>query len=559
MKLQGFDLFTLLAYLAGMLAMGVYFSRRNTSTEEYFLGGRRFAGWVIGLSLVGTSISSITFLAYPADGFKAAWLRYLPNLMLPLAALMAVWVFIPVFRRHALTTAYEYLELRFGPGVRVYGALTFVLAQLVRISTILYLLALLIHEVSGLDPTWSVLVAGGFVAAYTVIGGIDAVIWTDVVQTVVLMAGGLIVLAVIVDALPGGLGQVLAVAGAHGKLSFADWQHGQSLPLGWDLSLLNKTGTMMLLLGLTGWLTEYASNQNVVQRYVAARSDREARKAVWICVLASLPIWAFYMFLGTALYVFYLQFPAPEVSEMLDGRRKAEQILPWFILRELPAGLTGIVVAAALAAAMSSLDSSINAIATVTINDIYRRFLHPAASDRHYLRVAFAVAALSSGLMMGGAVYILHADTRTLQDYATVLVSLFGGGLLGLYAVAFATDRCRGLVPWLGIAATVLFTAWTLAVSKGWVAASLPFDLYYTAILANAVMVSGILLGWGIKRALARRLAWNARRRPTRLPADTRADPSAPIRGYPAGCPSCAFFQSSVSWPAKPQSSSAIS
>src|SRR5690606_25315333 len=217
--------------------------------------------------------------------------------------------------------------------------------------------------------------------------------------------------------------------------------------------------------------------------------------------------WAFYMFLGTALYVFYLQFPAQEVTEMLDGTRKAEQILPWFILREMPVGLTGIVIAAALAAAMSSLDSSINAISTVSINDIYRRFLLPNADDRHYLRVAYGIATAASILMILGALYILKAETKTLQDYATILVSLFGGGLLGLYGVAFATSRFRGFIPWIGIAATLAFTGWTIAVSNGWLAVELPFDLYYTAIIANLVMVAGILLGWFVKRSLGRRRA----------------------------------------------------
>jgi SSS family solute:Na+ symporter len=504
MKLPLIDVFTLLLYLSGMLAIGVYFARRNTSTEEYFLGGRQFAGWVVGLSLVGTSISSVTFLAYPADGFKTAWLRYLPNLMLPLAALLAVRYFIPIFRRHNLTTAYEYLELRYGPGVRVYGAATFILAQLVRISTILYLLSLLIQEVTGLDSTWSVVIAGGFVALYTVIGGIEAVIWTDVIQTIVLMLGGVLMLVVIVQALPGGMGQVFDVARDTNKLSFADWNQGVSTPLTWDLSLLSKTGTMMLILGLTNWLTEYGSNQNVVQRYIAARSDGEARKAVWVCVLASLPIWAFYMFLGTALFVFYQQFPSVEAGQMLDGTRKAEEILPWFIVNEMPAGLSGIVIAAALAAAMSSLDSSINAISTVGINDIYRRFLRREAGDAHYLRVAHLIATASSVLMIVGALAILRADTTTLQDFGTILVSLFGGGLFGLYAIAFCTDRLRGLLPWVGIGATLLFTGWTIALSNGWLPGPAPFDLYYTTILANAVMVVGILLAWGLKRAMNR-------------------------------------------------------
>ncbi len=504
MKLPWIDLTTLVVYLLCVLSIGMYFSRRNKSTEDYFLGGRQFAGWVIGFSLVGTSISSVTFLAYPADAFKTAWLRYLPNLMLPLTAIIAVTAFIPIYRRYSLTTAYEYLELRYGPGVRVYGAMTFIFAQLVRISTILYLLSLLIQEVSGLDSLWSVLIAGGFVAIYTIIGGIEAVIWTDVMQTIVLVLGSIVMLVVIVQLLPGGLGQIFEVALEQDKLSFADWSQGESIPLAWDLSLLNKTGTMMLILGLTNWLTEYATNQNVIQRYVAARSESEACKAVWFCVLSSLPIWAFYMFLGTALYVFYVQFPSTETAEMLNGTRKAEEILPWFILREMPAGLTGIVIAAALAAAMSSLDSSINAISTVGINDIYRRFLRRQASDAHYLRVAHLIATLSSVLMIVGALAILRADTTTLQDFGTILVSLFGGGLFGLYAIAFCTDRIRGLLPWIGIGATLLFTGWTIALSNGWLQGPAPFDLYYTTILANVVMVVGILAAWGLKRVMKR-------------------------------------------------------
>ena len=142
MSLHWLDITALLLYLFGMLAMGIYFSRKNTSTEEYFVGGRSFAGWIIGLSLVGTSISSISFLAYPGDAYKTAWLRYLPNLMLPLGVLIAAYLFLPFFRRGKITSAYQYLEDRFGPSIRVYGAITFIVGQLVRVSIILYLLSL---------------------------------------------------------------------------------------------------------------------------------------------------------------------------------------------------------------------------------------------------------------------------------------------------------------------------------------------------------------------------------------------------------------------------------
>src|SRR5690606_30959804 len=132
--------------------------------EKYFVGGRSFPGWAIGLSLVGTSISSVTFLAFPADAYKTAWIRFLPSLMLPLGVAIAAFYFLPIFRRGRVTSAYEYLENRFGPGIRVYGALTFILGQLTRLSLILYLVSLVIHEITGLNPILCILIGGAFVA-----------------------------------------------------------------------------------------------------------------------------------------------------------------------------------------------------------------------------------------------------------------------------------------------------------------------------------------------------------------------------------------------------------
>ena len=494
MQLGGWDQLVLLLYMTAMLAMGFYFSRRNRSTEEYFLGGRRFSGWVIGLSLVGTSISSITFIAYPGDAYKTSWLRYLPNLMLPLAVLIAAWLFLPRFREGRATSAYEFLERRFGPSIRVYGALTFILAQLVRVSTILYLLALLIQQVVGIEPVPAIWVAGVFVAVYTVVGGFDAVVWTDVMQTVVLLLGGLFCLFVIVDLLPGGLSTIWDRAIADGKLSLSEYRDGELVPVGWGFSLSEKTASMMLLLGLSTWLTEYSSNQNTVQRFCAASSTREARRSLLVLTLSSLPIWAFYMFLGTSLYVFFQYFPTEVSAEILDGSRKAEQILPYFITHYLPDGLLGLVIAAALAAAMSSLDSSINSVTTVAVSDIYRRHLVPNRGDRHYLVVAWVIAVLVSVIMVFGALVIMRAETRTLQDTATILVSLFGGGLLGLYLYGFLTRHGDSRAVWSGVIVTMVFTAWSVLASRQLVPEflQLPFDLYYTGIIANVLMFTTI-------------------------------------------------------------------
>ncbi len=491
MSLSLADIISLSIYFFIILGIGLYFSKKNTNTEEYFVGGRSFSGWVIGLSLVGTSISSITFLAYPADAYKTAWLRYLPNLMLPLAIFIAAYVFLPFFRRGNTITAYEYLENRFGPSIRVYGAVTFIIGQLVRISLILYLLSLLIQELTGLSAEMSIIVSGVFVAFYTIIGGIDAVIWTDVLQTIVLMIGGLICLFIIINALPGGFDQIISVATEHGKLAFAELNsQGQLEPVKWSLSLQDKTGSMLLLLGLTAWLTEYSGNQNTVQRFCASKSDHEARKAMFVCAISSLPIWAFYMFLGTALYVFFQVFPTETASQILSGELKAERILPYFINHYLPAGVAGIVIAAALSAAMSSLDSSINAISTVSIVDIYKRFGKVDKGDKHYLLVAKLIAVIVSIFMIIGAFLLIHAETKTLQDTATILVSIISGGVLGVYCLGFFTNLGDARSIWVGLIVTALFTAWTVLSKKGvladeWV---LPFDLYYTAIIGNLLM-----------------------------------------------------------------------
>jgi SSS family solute:Na+ symporter len=490
MNLSVLDAVVLTTYFGLLFAMGVYFSTKNNSTEEYFLGGRRFKGWVVGLSLVGTSISSITFLAYPGDAFKTAWLRFLPNLMLPIAIILAAYYFLPRLRRGDSITAYEFLETRFGPSIRVYGACAFIVAQVVRVSLILYLISLVLQQVTGLSEYWCIVGAGCIVVLYTIIGGIDAVIWTDVLQTIVLLLGGMVCLAVIVTALPGGFSQIIDVANQEGKLAFSEFTNGELSNVSWHFSLSEKTATMMLFIGLISWLTEYSSNQNTIQRFNAVKSEAEARKAMYICAAVSLPTWAFFMFLGTALYVFFDSFPATAATQILEGTRKAEEILPYFIIHHLPDGLIGLVLAAALAAAMSSLDSSINSISTVSISDLYRRHINKQANDTHYLWAARGIGIVVGALMIVGAVLLNITETKTLQDTATILTSLLAGGLLSIYAIGFFSERGDSRHVIAGIAGTMVFTLWTVLSSRGYMPDLLtyPFDLYYTGLIGNIVM-----------------------------------------------------------------------
>jgi SSS family solute:Na+ symporter len=351
--------------------------------------------------------------------------------------------------------------------------------------------------------------SGIFVAAYTAVGGIQAVIWTDVAQTLVLTAGGAACFAVVVWSVPGGLAEVLSTAWASGKLGFSDLgPDGVLHPTGLGLSLSDRTVSMMLLVGLSHWLAEYSSNQNVIQRYCTAASTREARRALWVGCAWAIPLWTGFQLLGTALWVFYQHHPSPTSTAILAGTLSAERIVPHFVLTQLPAGLTGLVVAGVLAAAMSSLDSSLNAIATVGIVDVYRRHLVKGRDDRHYLRVAKTLSWLASAVMIAGAMMILHAGTRTLQDAATTLIALTSGGLLGLYLLGFLTRRGDARSVGLAILATLSLSLYRAFSGAAWFPAGLrvaPLDAvdgYYTALLAHALMFG---VGYAVSFALPRR------------------------------------------------------
>ncbi len=497
------------AYFAGMAWIAWFVRRQARTTEGYFLGSRAMPGWAVGFSIAGTAISSITFMALPADAYKTAWLRMLPNFVLPLGVLAGSLFFLGIYRDGRTTTAFEFLEARFGPSTRLYGAFTFVVGQLLRISLSLFLLGQLTHELTGLSPEASILVAGMFVGGYTAVGGIEAVVWTDVAETVILTLGGVACLAVVLWKVPGGLREILTTAWAHGKLSFADLGPDGALhPTTLRLTLTEKSVSMMLLVGLGHWLTEYACNQNMVQKYCASASTREARRALWIGCGWMLPLWISFQFLGTALWVFFQRDPTPTSAGILAGTVTAERIVPHFVVTQLPVGFKGLVVAGVLAAAMSTLNSALNAIATVGVVDVYRRHVSQGRDDRHYLLMARSLSWLATVAMVAGALLLLEARTKTLEDAAIRLIALTSGGLLGLYLLGFLTRRGDGRSAALAIGATLVLSLYRAASPAPWFPEALrvaPLDAvhgYYTALLAHAVMFG---VGWVAGALLPRR------------------------------------------------------
>lgn len=481
------DLAVVVAYFGVVLALGLRFARRNRSTESYFLGRRDFPGWAVGLSFIGSTISSVTFIAYPADSFKTAWVRLLPNLAFPFVVTLAGLVFIPFFRSGLVRSAYHYLSLRFGPSVAVYAAAVYLCAQLVRTATITYLLAVLLASLTGLPTPGCILVAAGITALYTVKGGFTAVVWTDVMQTIVLLLGAAACITVVAHGLPGGLGQVFSEAWAAGKISFQDLnaKSGALEPVGSGFSLAEKTALMFVLVGAAQYIAGQL-DQDTVQRWCSARSDREARKSMIVLGLGALPIWTTFMFLGTCLWVYYRHFPSDVAAAVLAGTRKAEDILPHFIVTVLPPGVAGLVISAALAAAMGALSSSINASGMVWVNDVYRLYLARDRDDAHYLRVGRIASFTLAALMAGGAWLLYRSTAATIMELSIILLALVGGGISGAFLFGILTRSGDARSVLIGIAATVAFTLYATLAQAGLVPRL--FNSYYTSILGNLVM-----------------------------------------------------------------------
>ncbi len=471
-ELRTLDAAVIVAYLVGMAGVGLYFARKNDSTEEYFVGNRSFPGWVIGLSMLGTTISSVTFLAFPGDSYATNWSKLVANLTLPIVAVFAIIVIIPFFRRGNLTSAFEYLEARYGTTVRFYGVVTFVVAQLFRLARILFLVCLPIQVLTGAELWMIIVCAGIFIAFYTVAGGIEAVIWTDVVQSIVLLLGGVVCIGYVVSHLPGGFSEVFEVATANDKFSLG------SFDIDWE----RNTFWTASLLGIFTWLFAYSGDQTVVQRYVSAKSTKEARKATAIFSAVAVPTWALFFFVGTCVYAYYQRFP----DARIDGLT-TDAVFPHFILTVLPAGLAGLVIAGVLAAAMSSLDSSLNSIATVTVVDIVRPYLLPGRSDRFYLNLAKVIATLCAGVMIGGAIVVERIPKESMNDLTWIVESVFNGCLMAVFMIGFFTTRVRNRAAILALMVAVSVNVYLALNWLGWVPAGWEVTLnnYWVGPLVN--------------------------------------------------------------------------
>ncbi len=427
-------------YFLLLVLMGFYFSKREKTTHEFFLGGKRVPWWAVGLSIFGTQLSAISFMALPAKVYATDWTYYLSTIGIALIAPLVIYFYLPFFRRLDITTAYEYLELRFNLLIRLIGSFNFVLFQLARMAIVLYLPSVALSTVTGIDMYLSILTMGILSTLYTVLGGIEAVIWTDVIQVVVLLGGAFISLILIVLHLEGGVGDLTRIAWNQGKFDMLNWSGDYTITAVW----------VVLFGGMAASLVSYTSDQTVIQRYLTTRTEKQAAKSLWINALMSVSTAVIFFGLGTGLFLFYQNHP-----QLLQPELQTDAILPMFIVQQLPIGISGLVIAALFAAAMSSLDSSMNSISTTVVTDFYKRF-KTGTSDIQRLNVARWTTVLAGVAGIGGAVAFATYQMQSAQDMIFIVGGLISGGLGGIFMLGIFTRRSHGRGALVGLIASAV-------------------------------------------------------------------------------------------------------
>ena len=518
----GIDWTVLIGYFVGIMALGLFFWRRNKSADQFTAGGRSLPGWLCGLSIFATYLSSISYLALPGKAFVDNWNAFMFSLALPLAALIAVRYFVPLYRKSGEISAYSLLETRFGLWARIYASTFYLLYQIARIGVVMYLMALPMAVLFGWDIRTVIIVTGVIVTAYSFVGGIVAVIWADAIQAIVLLVGAFLALGILLMGMPGGPAEVIEVASQSGKFSLGN-------PALLDLS--QPTIWVVFAFGLFDNLRNFGVDQSYVQRYIAARSDREAAKSVWLGALLYVPVSALFLFIGSSLFAYYDSHPeetqevrlivaeqklmqagvgvnSVEYQSQLDlitseltNKDLGDRAFPHFIASHLPQGARGLLIAAVFAAAMSTVSTSLNSAATLVMSDFYRRLLRPQSGDAREVAVLRA-ATIAWGVMGTIMALALVRLTESALDIWWLLSGVLGAAIIGLFLLGLIVPTIRSGQAIVVLAIGTGVIAW-MALSTGpyWpvslAAFTSPCHPWLIVVLGPSAMV---LAGWLLMR-----------------------------------------------------------
>jgi SSS family transporter len=428
----------LFLYFTVVLWIGFMFSRKGHTSQDFFTAGGQIPSWAAGLSIFGSQISAITFMATPAIVFATDWSLAIGSVMILAVVPIVIKFYVPFFRRLNVVSAYEYLEHRFSKNVRTLGSISFILFQLGRMGIVLFLPSVAIASITGMNIYACIAVIGVVCTVYTFLGGIEAVIWTDVLQVIILMGGAVLCLFIAAANIDGGFGAVIHQGLKDGKFTL--------FHTGWSPDRL------VLWVAIVGFfflnIIPYTSDQTIVQKYLTVKDEEATRKSLWTNSLLSLLTIPVFFGLGTILFIFYKSNPAKIPSEEIG------QILPDFIVQELPIGLAGLVIAGIFAASQSALSSSLNSIATSYISDIYCRF-YPEISDRSKLKLAKQITILMGMLGMAIAAAIAILNIEFIFDLFQEVLGIVAGSLAGVFILGIFTKRANSYGVFMGIIVSV--------------------------------------------------------------------------------------------------------
>ena len=421
------DYIIVLLSILAAIGTGVYFAHKQKDTSQYFAGGGKIPAWAVGISIFATLISSVTFLAYPGAAYADNWILLVQGLMVPIVLLALIGIIVPLFRKVIRLSTYEYFERRFGLFARLYSSFAFTLGHFSKAGTVFFLVSMALATFLNINIYSIVLVLGITIIILTLFGGMEAIVWMDVAQGFLLIGGGIICIGILLFGIDGGPAETFRIASEYSKISFG--------PYDWDLTQL--TFIVMVLNGIFYALQKYGTDQTIVQRYLAAKNDHEAKKAAYIGVLMSVPIWALFMFIGT---------------------------FPYFIAHELPIGIRGLIIAALAAAAISSLDSDLNCLSAIAVQDYYKRF-RKDATDQQQLRFGKWMVVLAGiGAIGVACLYIFWGGEGVLGALFS-LYAIFSAGIVGIFILGLFSRRANKQGLYIGIAAAVLYTAYAVLTS----------------------------------------------------------------------------------------------
>ncbi len=421
------DYLIIVIYFVALAVIGVAFSAKQTDTAEFSLGGRQVPWWAAGLSMFATGASSISFLAIPALTYATNSIWVLPLAMMVVAFFIQGWVIFPLLRRIEITSTYEYLERRFNRPLRYIASAQAIVFQTVgRTSVVLVLPAMALSATSGIDVFWAVVIMGVVTTAYTAIGGFEAVIWTDVVQGILMFAAPMVVIGIVCFELPGGATEMITTLTENHKLQLAIASWDYTLPAAWILCLA----------ALFQHTVSLAGDQPVIQR-VFSTPMKTLRRSAATYITCGILIGLLVNGMGLAIFAYFHRYP-----EQIDIAAQGDQLVPVFLVRVLPAGIAGLIVAAIFAAAMSTVSSTTNSVATLLHQDFYLRFF-PSGSERtqvRFLKVSSCVVGL---IGTGLALFLASRDVKSMFVVWNMVAGLLGSGVVGVFCLGMFTTRAN--------------------------------------------------------------------------------------------------------------------